>query len=681
MVAPMSDQMVAPMSDQTENEADTGVPGLDLTVGDPQVSPRDDFYRSCNGSWLTNFQIPDDKSEYGGFTALHDQAQEQLRAIVEELTDQVLKSPVGQAGEVSEAGKIAALFSDFMDTSEVERVGIAALTDLLARVDSCQQASQLLEIFGHFDRIGIGAPLQSHVHQDNHDSTRYLLDLWQSGLGLPDRDYYLEDRHASTLRAYRVHIERMWELAGFEPVAEPPEAANTVLEIETAMARIQWDVVRNRDPHETYNVMSIDQVKRAESGAGLLSFLRVIGAAERVSEINLGQPDYWTGLSELIGEVPVDRWRIWLRWRVLTAMAPLLTPDLDEANFAFFGTVLRGTPRQRPRWKRGIDLVQSAMGEALGRVYVERHFPPDHKARMLELVENLLAAFAAAIDQLDWMSPETRKRAQEKLSTFRAKIGYPDKWRDYSALDIRPGDLVGNVLRACAFEHDRDINKLGEPIDRDEWFMPPQMVNAYYNPEMNEIVFPAAILQPPFFNADADDAINYGAIGAVIGHEISHGFDDKGSQYDGEGNLNDWWTLADREAFADRTQALIAQYAEYEPVAGHPLNGELTLGENIADISGLAVAFQAYQRSPGGSVSLVIGGMTGEERFFRSYSQVWRTKTREEETVRRIAIDPHSPPEYRVNGVLINSDDFVRVMKVQAGDDMWREPGERIRIW
>jgi len=664
-------------SDPATNQLipDSPIPGLDLTTADPTVRPQDDFYRSCNGQWLDSFPIPDDKSEYGGFTALHDQAQEQLRAIVDELARHLSDSGV------TEGRKIATLYRDFMDTDSIEELGVGALSELLTRIDGITRSEDLPALFGHFDRVGVGAPIQSYVHQDNHDSTRYLLDLRQSGLGLPDRDYYLEDLHAATLAAYRDHVEQMWTLAGFGSAVEPERATRIIVELETALAEAQWDVVRNRDPHETYNLVNLDGAGVPDSDRDLTSFVEAIGARGRVSELNLGQPDYWTALVGLINDRPVEHWRIWLRWRALSAMAPLLPARLDEAAFAFYGTVLRGIPQQRPRWKRGIDLVQSALGEALGRVYVERHFPPDHKARMLELVNNLLAAFGEALDGLDWMGPATRRRAHEKLSTFRAKIGYPDEWRDYSKLDVVPGDLVGNVMRSASFEHDRDIAKLGGPIDRDEWFMPPQMVNAYYNPEMNEIVFPAAILQPPFFNAQADDSINYGAIGAVIGHEISHGFDDKGSQYDGEGNLDDWWTDDDRAAFAERTSALVDQYADYEPVPGHQLNGELTLGENIADISGVAVALRAYRGSLDGNPSPSIGGMSGEQRFFHSYAQVWRTKTRDEEAIRRVAIDPHSPPAYRVNGVLVNSDDFAAVMNVERGDGMWREPAERIRIW
>ena len=417
-------------------------------------------------------------------------------------------------------------------------------------------------------------------------------------------------------------------------------------------------------------------------GLAIREFLAADNVPADIDTINVGQPDYLTAVSGLFTEVELDTWRDYLRWSVLGALASLLSKDLDEANFAFFGTALSGVPSQRARWKRAVTLVESAVSEALGQIYVDRHFPPENKARMVTLVDNLIAAYGDAIDELEWMTPETKKAAHEKLATFRPKIGYPDSWRDYSALQLRPGDLIANVMAASAFEHDRNIAKLGNPVDRDEWFMPPQMVNAYYNPEMNEIVFPAAILQPPFFTMSADDAVNYGAIGSRHRScEISHGFDDKGSQYDGEGNLRNWWTDADQEAFAERTKALTDQYSQFEPVAGHNINGELTLGENIADVSGLAVALRAYRRSLAGHPAPVIDGLTGEQRFFAGWAQVWRAKTREQEEIRRLAIDPHSPPEYRVLGVLVNNDDFIAAFDVQPGDGMWKDPQERVNIW
>ena len=570
------------------------------------------------------------------------------------------------------SGKIATLFADFLDTDARDAAGTAPIADLLARVEAVADAQGLARLFGEFDRDGVGAPLGAFVHQDNMDSTRYLLDVRQSGLGLPDRDYYLDEKFADILADYRAHVERMWGLAGLP--GDGADAAGRIVALESKIAGIHWDKVRNRDPQATYNLLPV-----AELDPSAQQFLA--GMAAPVDEVNVGQPDFVTNLGALLTEVPLADWRDYVRLHIVTGFASVLTSELDQANFAFYGTRLRGVPEQRPMWKRGVDLVQGAMSEALGQEYVARHFPPRNKERMLELVGNLLATYAESIDKLDWMTDATKAEAHAKLATFRPKIGYPDKWKDYSDLRVVPGDVVGNAVRTAQFIHDFELNKLGGPIDRDEWFMPPQMVNAYYNPELNEIVFPAAILQPPFFDMSADDAVNYGAIGAVIGHEISHGFDDKGSQYDGDGNLRNWWTDEDHEAFEAKTKALVEQYAAYEPVEGHQVNGELTLGENIADVSGLAVAYRAYLRSLDGAPAPVIDGLTGPQRFFAGYAQVWRAKTRPEETIRRTAIDPHSPPEFRVLGVLVNSDEFIEAFDVQAGDGMWREPDQRVRIW
>jgi predicted metalloendopeptidase len=471
----------------------------------------------------------------------------------------------------------------------------------------------------------------------------------------------------------------MWGLTDL--AGDPHDVADRIVQLETALATAHWDKVRNRDPKATYNLMAVAEVSASAPGLSFGAFLSGTQALYSVTEVNVGQPDYLTALGALMGTVPLADWQDYLRFHVVSTYAPLLTQALDEANFAFYGTTLRGVPQQRPLWKRGVDLVQSSMSEALGQVYVECFFPADHKARMLALVDNLLAVYGESIDDLPWMTEATKAQARAKLATFRPKIGYPDTWRDYTELPVAPGEVVGNFVRASRFEHDYQLGKLGGPIDRDEWFMPPQMVNAYYNPEMNEIVFPAAILQPPFFTMEADDAVNYGGIGAVIGHEISHGFDDKGCQYDGDGNLRNWWTDEDHAAFEERTRALVAQYAQYEPVPGHPLNGELTLGENIADVSGVAVAYRAYLRSLDGAEPPVIDGLTGQQRFFVGYSQVWQAKTRTEETIRRVATDPHSPPQFRVLGVLVNSDEFVEAFDVQPGDGMWRDPDQRVRIW
>lgn len=657
--------------------------GIDLAAIDPAVRPQDDFFRAINGRWLQEFDIPADKAQYASFTALHDIAEQQLHAIISELREGVdLESPAGR-GEVvqSPADQVAILYSDFMDVAALNTRGVAAVQPILDRIDAVTNAQELAALFGEFDRLGISTPLGTYVHQDNKDATRYILDIRQSGLGLPDRDFYLDEKFAEILSGYREHIAGMWQLAGWADSDAAADVATRIVGLETQLATHSWDKVKNRDPEATYNLLSIEELSNSAGGMDVRAFLRANQVPADVTEVNVGQPDFVASVAGLLTEVPLDTWRDYLRWSVLASFASILTQDLDERNFAFFGTTLSGVPQQRDRWKRGVSLVESVLGEALGQVYVERHFPPENKARMMELVDNLIAAYADAIDDLEWMTDQTKVEAHAKLATFRPKIGYPDVWRDYSGLRLTAGQLLENLLAANTFEHDRNIAKLAGPVDRDEWFMPPQMVNAYYNPEMNEIVFPAAILQPPFFTMAADDAVNYGAIGAVIGHEISHGFDDKGSQYDGDGNLRNWWTDEDLQAFEERTKALADQYSAYEPVEGHHLNGELTLGENIADVSGLAVALRAYRRSLAGEQAPVIDGLTGEQRFFAGWAQVWRAKTREQEEIRRIAIDPHSPPEYRVLGVLVNSDDFVAAFDVEPGDGMWREPQQRVKIW
>lgn len=655
--------------------------GIDLDAVDKGVRPQDDFFRAINGRWLNEFEIPEDKAQYASFTALHDVAEEQLHDIIKELSEGVDLTASVATGPQEPATQVAILFADFMDPERLEAVGTAPLSPIIDRIDAIEDARELPALFGELDRWGIGGPVGTFVHQDNKDATQYVFDVRQSGIGLPDRDFYLDEKFSDILTAYREHVAQMWVLAGWGDAARASDVAGRIVDLETRIAEAQWDKVRNRDPEATYNKLSIDEVEALAPALGIRNFLAGDKVPGELTTLNVGQPDFLTAVSGLLRDVDLATWRDYLRWSVLAAMSSLLGKELDEANFGFFGTVLSGVPSQRARWKRAVTLVESAVSEALGQIYVERHFPPENKARMVALVDNLIAAYADAIDELEWMTPETKQAAHDKLATFRPKIGYPDVWRDYSHLHLTPGALVANVLAANVFEHDRNIAKLGKPVDRDEWFMPPQMVNAYYNPEMNEIVFPAAILQPPFFTMSADDAVNYGAIGAVIGHEISHGFDDKGSQYDGEGNLRNWWTQDDQDAFEARTKALTDQYSAYEPVEGHHINGELTLGENIADVSGLAVALRAYRRSLGGEQPPVIDGLTGEQRFFAGWAQVWRAKTREQEEIRRLATDPHSPPEYRVLGVLVNNDDFVAAFDVKPGDGMWRAPEERVKIW
>ena len=637
---------------------------------DSSVRPQDDFYRHWFGQWLDDFQIPDDKAEFASFTDLHDTAQEQLRVIIEDLAE-------AEPDPHTNAGKIAALFNAFMDTDTIDAVGLEPIRDLLDMVDQVADASELPELWGRLERLGIAAPLGGAVHQDNRDSTQYVLDMWQSGLGMPDAEYYLGERFESHRKAYREHLVRMLELTG----VGTSQDADRIFALETKIADGHWDPVSNRDPIATYNQFPLTELAEFMPGYDWPGYLAQVGALERIETLNVAQPDYAQSVAQLVQEVSLDDWRPYLRWRILSSFTGLLSESTVEASFAFYGKVLRGVPSMRPRWKRGVDLVEGMLGEAVGQEYVKRHFPPQNKTRMLELVQNVTKAFEVSIDGLEWMTDQTKAEAHAKLARFTPKIGYPDKWMDYTALTVVPGELIASVRSAREFHHDYEVNKLGGPVDRDEWHMNAQTVNAYYNPELNEIVFPAGILQPPFFTMEADDAVNYGAIGAVIGHEISHGFDDQGCQFDGEGNLRNWWTDSDHEAFRDRTQVLVAQYGAYEPVEGHHLNGELTLGENIADVSGLAVAFRAYLLSLDGQEPPLVDGLTGAQRFFFGFAQVWRAKTRAEETVRRITIDPHSPPEFRVFGTLVNTDAFFEAFEVQPGDGMWRDPADRVRIW
>lgn len=643
---------------------------LNLQWQDSGVRPQDDFYRHWLGKWLDTYEIPEDKAEFASFTELHDTAQEQLRAIIERLSAQ---SPDPH----SNAGRIAVLFNAFMDLDAIDVAGLESIADLFALVDQLDDVTELPALFGRLEREGVGAPIGGAVHQDNRDSTRYVLDMWQSGLGLPDRDYYLEDNFASVREAYLEHVGAMLERCGVGTA----EDAQRIVNLETRLAQAHWTQVANRDPVKTYNQYRLVELSDLTPGYDWDAYLRSVGVIDRIDTLNIAQPDYAQAFVALLDEVGLEDWRPYLRWRILSSFTGLLSEETVQASFDFYGKVLRGVPQMRPRWKRGVDLVEGMVGEALGQEYVAEHFPPEHKARMLELVDNLLQAFEQSIDGLDWMTDQTKEQAHAKLTMFTAKIGYPDVWKDYSDMRLVPGDLIASVRAARQWHHDYEVNKLGGPVDRHEWHMNPQTVNAYYNPEMNEIVFPAAILQPPFFTMAADDAVNYGAIGAVIGHEISHGFDDQGCQFDGSGNLRNWWSDSDHEAFSDRTRVLVEQYATYEPVAGYHLNGELTLGENIADVSGLAVAYRAYQLSLGGEPAPVIDGLTGEQRFFVGFTHVWRAKTRPEETIRRVTIDPHSPPEYRVFGTLVNTDAFFEAFGVKPGDGMWRDPADRVRIW
>jgi predicted metalloendopeptidase len=647
--------------------------GVDKANFDTSVHPQDDLYRAIDGTWLAKTEIPADKSNYGSFTKLDDDAKEQIRAIIEAVAAKPNKAPG------SSEQKIGDFYNTFMDEAKADELGVGPLKDTFARIDAVSSNAELPSLMAELARIGVPGPLAPYVHQDAKDSTQYAGDFYQFGLSLPDRDYYLiDDEKFRDIRAkYQVHLEKMFTLAGIDNAAAK---AKTVYELELKLAKAQWDKNENRDPVKTYNPYPRAELKTLTDKIDWDGFLKSAGY-DSLKQVLVSQPTYVQALGDLLASEPLDTWKTYFQWQALSAYSPLLSKPLVEENFAFFSATLNGVQQQRPRWKRGVDAVETAMGEAIGKLYVDQHFPPQNKARMEQLVKNLIATYDTSIDQLEWMSPDTKKAAKEKLGKFTYKIGYPDQWRDYSKLEVVAGDSVGNAMRASAFETDRNLAKLGKPIDRSEWGMTPQTVNAYYNPEMNEIVFPAAILQPPFFNMEAEDAVNYGGIGAVIGHEISHGFDDQGSQYDGDGNLRMWWTDEDRAKFKERTEALAAQYSTYEPVKGYHVDGHFTMGENIADLGGLTIAHRAYLLSLGGKQPPVIDGITGEQRFFMGWAQVWRRKYREQNLLTRLKTDPHSPSEYRCNGVVTNLPEFYAAFDVKEGDKLYKTQDQRIKIW
>ena len=645
--------------------------GIDLQYMDKTVRPQDDFYRYVSGKWLASTEIPVDRARYGSFDLLRDRSEVHSRAIIEEAK--------ADAPAASEERKIADLYASFMDQATVGKLGLAPLKGEFARIEALADKRDIPALLAHLLALGVNVPILPSVDQDARDSSRYAIYFSQGGLGLPDRDYYLKDEDAKLFgirTEYAKHVANMLTMAG-----EKDAAAQSIVELETALARLQWTKVENRDPVKTYNKVALSDLGGVIAGYDWPQYFAAAGINDRVGYVIVRQPSFFAGLAKLLADTPLPLWKSYFKWQLLDAYAPYLDERFVDADFAFSGKTLRGVAENRPRWKRGVELVEQSLGEGLGRLYVARHFPPAHKARMQALVANLLAAYRQSIETLAWMGPETKAAALAKLTKFNAKIGYPDKWRDYGGLEFKREDLVGNVLRATRFDYDWQVAKLGKPIDRGEWHMTPQTVNAYYSPRMNEIVFPAAILQPPFFNPAADDAVNYGGIGAVIGHEISHGFDDQGSQSDGDGNLRNWWTDADHEKFRALTTALVAQYAAFSPLPGYPINGELTLGENIADNSGLAIALKAYRISLGKRAAPVLDGFSGEQRLFIGWAQVWRGKSRDAETIRLIKVDPHAPMIARGTLPLINQSAFDRAFGVKAGDKMFIPPEQRISIW
>ena len=647
--------------------------GIDKANISQTLSPGSDFYEYVNEGWLKKTEIPPDRSNYGAFSVLEDETLAAVRAII----DEAAADTNAEAG--SDRQKVGDFYRSYTDLKRRNELGIEPIKPLLAEVAAIQDKQQIMPTAASLYRRGVGGVLSTYVEPDARRSDQYALYLSQSGISLPDRDYYLKDdaRYREVQTALRAYVRDMLSAIGIE---DSEKKAQQIYDLETELARVQWTNVANRDPVTTYNKMTHEDLARKVPHLQWPGFVSGAGF-EKENSVIVRQVSFLEGVNKLIDSVPLETWKAYFAYQVIDSYAPILSEELEKRHFDFHETAISGVAEQKPLWRRGVEATNRVVGEMVGKLYVEKHFSPAAKARMLELVDNLKVAAASRIDQLEWMSAATKRQAREKLSKFSTKIGYPDKWKDYSKLTIKEGDIVGNYMRASQFEIGRDIDKLGSPIDRTEWHMTPQTINAYYNPLMNEIVFPAAILQPPFFNMQADDAVNYGGIGAVIGHELSHGFDDKGSQYDGDGNLRNWWSEADRTEFERRAAALVKQYNNYKPFEDMNVNGELTLGENIGDLGGLNFAYTAYQTSLDGKPAPEIDGLTGDQRFFLGWGQVWRRLYREPELRRRLLGDPHSPSRYRVNGIVSNMEAFYKAFNVKPDEAMFIPSENRVRIW
>jgi len=649
--------------------------GLDLNHIDSSVRPQDDLFRFMNGKWLKESVIPEDRASDGAFYWLYEQAEKQVKQII--LDQAASKAELG-----SNAQKIGDLYNSFMAEEKIEQAGLTPIATDLAAAASFKTADQFFQILGELESRGLSGLFYSYVSTDNKDSSKNIVYLGQSGLSLPDEAYYRQDEYQEIRQAFLLHVEKIFELAK-QPNGKA--AALAVLELETQIASHHWDQVKDRDAEATYNKKSFTELTSLSPAFNWPVWISASNTPDHVlAQVVVRQPSFFEGLSKLIANFEADKWRSWLTWHIISGASPYLTKALVDENFNFYGTTLSGIPKLKERWKRGVGLVEGALGEAVGQIYVDRHFGKQAKVRMVGLVANLIQAYRVDIKSLTWMSDETKQKAFTKLDKFTPKIGYPDKWRDYSKLAITADDLIGNLAQIAKYSQDFEYAKIGKPVDKSEWYMTPQTVNAYYNPGMNEIVFPAAILQPPFFDVLADDdAANYGGIGAVIGHEIGHGFDDQGSKYDGDGNLVNWWSDKDRDEFEVRTKKLIEQYDQLSPAAAPDVkvNGALTIGENIGDLGGLTIAYKAYEISLAGKQPPVIDGYTGAQRFFMGWAQSWRGKYRAEEVRRRIATDPHSPDEFRCNQIVANLSEFYDAFGVKESDKHFITSGDRVRIW
>ena len=638
---------------------------------DTLVKPGDNFTAYVNGTWVKNTPIPDDKASYGVGYIVHEESEENVKKIIEESSE-------GDFPAGSDEQKVGDLFKSYTDFDKRNEVGAAPLQPEFDKVDALKNYDDLAQYFAYANKMGINVPLALFVYQDFKNPTIYTVYTWQSGLGLPDREYYLKDdeRSKEIQAKYLEHIEKMLTLAG---LPDASASASAIMNLETTLAEKHLEKEKTRDLVSLYNMFPVDTLNNIMPQFNWTAFLGEAGLAEQ-DKLGVLMLDYTKALDNIITSTDLDTWKTYLKWSIVDAYASRLNEEMDKQNWEFYSKELRGTKEQRPLWRRGVSVVNGTMGEVVGKVYVKKHFPPEAKERMETLVDNLMKAYEASIKELDWMSDDTKKEALDKLSKFTPKIGYPNKWKEYD-FEIKEDDLFGNMQRSQLYEYNRELAKLGQPIDREEWGMTPQTVNAYYNPTLNEIVFPAAILQPPFFDLNADDAVNYGAIGAVIGHEIGHGFDDSGSTFDGDGAMRNWWTDADKEEFKKRTGALVEQYNSYEVLPGLNINGEFTLGENIGDLGGLSIALKAYKMSLNGAEAPVMDGFTGEQRVFIGYAQAWRSKARDEAVRVQINTDPHSPADFRVNGVVRNVPEFYSAFNIQEGDSLYLAPEKRVKIW
>lgn len=646
--------------------------GITLANMDTSVAPQQDFFRYVNGNWLDSTEIPADKARWGSFDELRENAEKQVLAIVQQLATE-------QHAKGSDEQKIADLYQSFLDEQLAEVLGLNPLRGELAAIENVTDHKELTTLWGNWQRYRIGTPVAVYVGQDQKQSDQYITGASQAGLGLPDRDYYLKDdvRSKELLQQYQAFIAKLWTLAGFD---NAEQVAEDIVALEKQIAAAQWSRVQNRDRNATYNKLTLAELSKLAPGFNWQAFLTAAGLGN-INELVVRQPTYFTAFAKLQANTPVEQWQQYLKFHLLRSNANNLNKAFADASFDFYGKTLNGLQEQRSREKRAVSLVDNNLGFMVGKKYVEQYFKPEAKARMDQMIENLRGAFRQSIGELEWMSPVTKKQAQIKLAKFNTKIGYPDKWRDYSCVEIHAADLIGNLRRSAECEYQRTIERLGKPVDRSEWGMTPQTVNAYYSSTMNEIVFPAAILQPPFFNVDADDAVNYGAIGGVIGHEFTHGFDDQGRRSDGDGNLRDWWTEQDAAQFQQRAQLMVDQYSSFNPIDDLHLQGALGLGENIADLGGLTVSYKAYQNSLQGKPGAIIDGFTPEQRFFMGWGQVWRIKFRDEALRQQVITGPHSPGMYRVLGTLSNMPQFYDAYDVKPGDGMYREDKVRVKIW